>query len=102
MRVRPTVAALFAVTAVVGAAGAGDKGEAGSANAEYLLRSMQAARAQAGGTTARERDDIRALILANVEQVINDALSKSPVLRRAVDSGRLQVYGAYYELVSGR
>jgi hypothetical protein len=41
-------------------------------------------------------------VLANVEQVINDAMAKSPLLQRLVDEGRLGVVGAYYELVSGR
>jgi carbonic anhydrase len=79
-------------------AAADDKGEARSANMDYLLKAIQAAKTQ----SPREREDIRNLILANVEQVINETLSKSPVLRRTVDSGRLQVVGAYYELVSGR
>lgn len=51
---------------------------------------------------AQERDEIKALVLANVEQVINDAMAKSPLLQRLVDEGRLGVVGAYYELVSGR
>jgi hypothetical protein len=41
-------------------------------------------------------------ILANVEQVINDAMAGSPVLRNAVEQRALQVVGAYYELGSGR
>jgi carbonic anhydrase len=74
------------------------KGASESANLDYLLKAIQGARRQ----TPEDRDDIRALILANVEQVINDTLARSPVLRRMVDEGRLEVVGAYYELVSGR
>jgi carbonic anhydrase len=81
-------------------AAADDKGGPRSVNMDYLLKAIQAAKTQT--QTPREREDIRNLILANVEQVINETLSKSPVLRRTVDSGRLQVVGAYYELVSGR
>jgi hypothetical protein len=37
-----------------------------------------------------------------VEQVVNDALAGSALVRRMVDTGQLGVVGAYYELVSGR
>ncbi len=69
-----------------------------SANLDYLLKAIQAAKRQ----TTQDRDDIKALVLANVEQVINDTLAKSPLLRGLVDEGRLELVGAYYELVSGR
>jgi len=69
-----------------------------SPNLDYLLKAIQAARKP----STQERDDMRMLVLANVEQVINDALTKSSLLQRLVDEGRLGVVGAYYELVSGR
>ncbi len=69
-----------------------------SPNLDYLLKAIQAAKRQ----TTQDRDDIKALVLANVEQVINDTLAKSPLLRGMVDEGHLDVVGAYYELVSGR
>ena len=74
------------------------KGEATSANMAYLLKAIQAARRQ----PKQEREEIKALILANVEQVINDALAGSALLQRMVDTGQIGVVGAYYELVSGR
>jgi carbonic anhydrase len=74
------------------------KGEATSANMAYLLKAIQAARRQ----PKQEREEIKGLILANVEQVINDALAGSALLQRMVDTGQLGVVGAYYELVSGR
>lgn len=49
---------------------------------------------------AADRKDLRSAILANVEQVINDAMGSS-ILRAATSSGQLQVVGAYYELGSG-
>ena len=49
-----------------------------------------------------DADRLRAAILANVEQVINDALSGSAILRHLVSAGKLQVVGGYYELSSGR
>jgi len=41
-------------------------------------------------------------VLGNVEQVINDALNRSVLLKRMVDEGRIEVVGGYYELISGR
>lgn len=74
------------------------KDEPTSASMTYLLKAIQAARRP----PKQEREDIKGLILANVEQVINDAMTGSPLLQRMVDTGELGVIGAYYELVSGR
>jgi carbonic anhydrase len=74
------------------------KDEPTSASMAYLLKAIQAARRQ----PKQEREEIKSLILANVEQVINDAMAGSPLLQRLVDTGELGVVGAYYELVSGR
>ena len=69
-----------------------------SPNLDYLLKAIQAARRP----PTEERDEIKTLVLANVEQAINDAMGKSTMLQHLVDAGRLSVVGAYYELVSGR
>ena len=74
------------------------KDEPTSASMSYLIKAIQAARRQ----PKQEREEIKGLILANVEQVINDAMAGSPLLQRMVDTGELGVIGAYYELVSGR
>lgn len=79
-------------------AAAESKSAAPSPNLDYLLKAIQAARRP----PAQERDDIKTLVLANVEQSINDAMGKSTMLQHLVDAGRLSVVGAYYELVSGR
>ena len=79
-------------------AAAEPKGAAGSANLDYLYKAIQAAKHE----PAEDRDDVRSLVLGNVEQVINDTLVKSPLVRRMVDAGDLEVVGAYYELISGR
>jgi carbonic anhydrase len=71
-----------------------------SANFDYTLRAIQAARRAPPAAEARE--EIRTLVLANVEQTINDAMAKSPLLRRLVGDGTIEVVGAYFELVSGR
>jgi len=71
-----------------------------SANLDYTLRAIQAARRTP--PAADEREEIRSLVLANVEQAINDAMAKSPLLRKRVTDGAIEVVGAYFELVSGR
>ena len=79
-------------------AAAESKSASPSPNLDYLLKAIQAARKP----TTQERDEIKTLVLANVEQVINDAMRNSTLLQHQVDAGRLSVVGAYYELVSGR
>jgi carbonic anhydrase len=74
------------------------KSAAPTPSLDYLLKAIQAARKP----STQERDEIKALVLANVEQVINDAMNKSALLQRLVDEGRLSVVGGYYELVTGR
>lgn len=74
------------------------KDEATSPSMTYLLKAIQAAHRQ----PKQEREEIKGLILANIEQVINDAMNGSPLLQRMTDTGELGVIGAYYELVSGR
>jgi carbonic anhydrase len=79
-------------------AAADTKAAAPTPNLDYLLKAIQAARKP----STEERDEIKTLVLANVEQVINDAMNRSTLLQRLVDEGRLNVVGAYYELVTGR
>jgi carbonic anhydrase len=49
-----------------------------------------------------DADHLREAILANVEQVVNDILVKSPVVKHLVVDGSLRVVGGYYEFSSGR
>jgi carbonic anhydrase len=74
------------------------KTPAASPNLDYLLKAIQAGKR----APAEDRDEIKTMVLANVEQVINDALNRSALLKRLVDENRLDVIGGYYELVSGR
>ena len=67
-------------------------------NLEYMMRAIKAGTRR----SPTERLELRAAILGNVEQVINDALAGSEILRNAVQSGSLQVVGGYYELSTGR
>ena len=74
------------------------KGESLGPNLDYLVKAIKVGTSR----TPPERAELRTAILANVEQVINDALTGSTVLRRMVDTQKLQVVGGYYELASGR
>ncbi len=66
-------------------------------NLEYLVSHIRAGIMH----SPSEQKELRGAILANVEQVINDAMGGSQILRQAATSGHLQVIGAYYELGSG-
>jgi carbonic anhydrase len=67
-------------------------------NLEYMLNAIKAGSRR----TSAEKAELRDAIMANVEQVINDALGGSKILRHAVQSGSMQVVGGYYELSSGK
>ena len=75
-----------------------DKAEVPGPNLAYMVKAIRAG----VGRSSTEQANIKTAILANVEQSINDALAGSEILRHAVDGGKLQVVGAYYELGSGR
>jgi|WetSurMetagenome_2_1015567.scaffolds.fasta_scaffold84486_2 carbonic anhydrase len=47
-------------------------------------------------------EHLREAVLANVEQVVNDLLTRSAIVRHLVAGGELQAVGAYYELSTGR
>ena len=67
-------------------------------NLQFLVNAIRAGT----GRTPPEQQELRTAVLANIEQVINDALAGSQILRHAVDSGQVLIVGAYYELGSGR
>ena len=67
-------------------------------NLQFLVGAIRAGTSR----TPAEQKELRTAILANVEQVINDAMAGSQILRHAVESGQMQIVGAYYELSSGR
>ena len=81
-------------------AAAGASGPSASPNLDYLLKAIQAARRTP--PLQEDRDELKSLVLANVEEVINGVMAKSSLVRHMVDEGRLEVVGGYYELVSGR
>ncbi len=69
-------------------------------NLDYLVRNIRPAFDRL--TTPADLEHIREAILANVEQVVNDLVDRSDVLRGAMQHGHVQVVGAYYELATGR
>ncbi|MGE0362324.1 MAG: carbonic anhydrase [Vicinamibacterales bacterium] len=72
--------------------------EPAGANRQFLIKAIRAGTERMTG----DQPDARAAVLAVVEQVINDVLSGSELLRQAAGTGRLLVVGAYYEMASGR
>jgi len=69
-------------------------------NLDFLMKAIKPAVARTAATPERQR--LKAAILENVEVSVNDALAQSEILRHLVASGGLTIFGAYYELESGR
>ena len=69
-------------------------------NLDYLLKAIRPAVARAANQPAETR--LRAAILENVEETINVLLDTSAVLRHLIETERLGIAGAYYELATGR
>lgn len=69
-------------------------------NLDALLASVRPAFQRM--TAPADLEHLRDAILANVEQVVNDILGKSAIVKHLVGEGQLQLVGAYYEFASGR
>ena len=69
-------------------------------NLDYMLAAIRPAVARTASSPAETR--LRAAILANVEETINDLLAKSEILRHLADTKEIALVGAYYELSTGR
>jgi carbonic anhydrase len=69
-------------------------------NLDYLVKAIR----PAVGRTAGQPQDarLRAAILENVEETINDLLTRSAILRHLSATGEVKLVGAYYELATGR
>lgn len=69
-------------------------------NLDYLVAAI---RPSVNATASRpEAERMRAAILANVEETLNDMLTGSAILREAGKEGKVAFVGAYYELASGK
>jgi carbonic anhydrase len=75
-------------------------GESLGPNLDFLLKQIQPAVAHADKAIFDE--PLRAAILANVAHIVSELQVQSPILRSAIDRGRLQIVGAFYELSTGR
>jgi carbonic anhydrase len=69
-------------------------------NLDYLLKAIRPSVAAAKAQPEAER--LRAAILENVEETLNDMLVESEILRAAGRTGEVTFVGAYYEMTSGR
>lgn len=69
-------------------------------NLDYLLKAIRPS--VAATASEPETGRLRAAILKNVEESINDLIEGSPMLKKMVEEGEIGVVGAYYELGSGR
>ena len=69
-------------------------------NLDYVLKAI---RPSVAATTSRpETGRLRAAILANVEETLNEMISGSTILKTAGRAGHVAFVGAYYELTTGR
>ena len=66
---------------------------------DYLIKAIGPAVKR---TAPGDQDRIKAAILANVEESINDLLERSTILHQLAANGTLTIVGAYYELSTGR
>ena len=69
-------------------------------NLDYMLKAIRPSVAATASTPEASR--MRAAILRNVEESVNDLAEKSPVLKHLWETGAVTFVGAYYELSSGR
>jgi carbonic anhydrase len=69
-------------------------------NLDYVIKAIRPAVARAASDV--DAAGLRAAILANVEETINDMLEQSAILKHLAESGQVVLVGAYYELATGR
>lgn len=69
-------------------------------NLDYLLKAIRPAVAATAGEPEAGR--IRAAILRNVEESLNDLIDNSSILKHLAESNAIGLVGAYYELSTGR
>jgi carbonic anhydrase len=69
-------------------------------NLDYMLKAIRPS--VAATATTPEASRMRAAILRNVEESVNDMAQKSTILKHLWETGTVTFVGAYYELSSGR
>lgn len=75
-------------------------GKSMGVNLDFLLKAIRPAVARSTATSADGR--LKAAILENVEESINEVVTGSAILRHLFESGKIGLVGAYYELGTGR
>lgn len=68
-------------------------------NFDHLLKQLRPVVSRSAG--ANDAGRLRSAILETVEEQINELLQNSATLKANVESGRIAIVGAYYELTSG-
>ena len=69
-------------------------------NLDFLIKAIRPS--VTATASAPEATRMRAAILKNVEETLNDLVDKSTILRELGHAGTIGFVGAYYELASGR
>ena len=69
-------------------------------NLDFLLKAIRPAVTRS--TATPEEGRLKAAILENVEESINEVITGSAILRHLFESGKIGLVGAYYELGTGR
>jgi len=69
-------------------------------NLDALVRSIKPAFERM--STSADLDHLRDAVLANIEEVVNDVLTSSAIVKHLVGTGTLQMVGAFYDLDTGR
>jgi len=69
-------------------------------NLDFLVKAITPAVERAAAAPGRDR--LHAAVVANVEQVVNDVLGRSAIVRQIVEHQQLHVVGAVYGLETGR
>lgn len=69
-------------------------------NLDYMLKAIRPS--VAATSSAPDAVRIRAAILKNVEDSINDLVTESAILRHMAEAGKVGFVGAFYELSTGR
>ncbi len=69
-------------------------------NLDFVFKAIRPAALRTAGQTGDGR--LRAAILENVEETINELMKSSSVLKHRSESGALTLVGAYHELATGR
>jgi carbonic anhydrase len=75
-------------------------GKSAGPNLDFLIKAIRPAVAATAASPEATR--LRAAILRNVEDTVNDLVDDSAIVKTLAQAGKVTLVGAYYELASGR